>query len=391
MKFDLVIIGAGPTGLSIACALAKTKLKIAIIEKNSSSKFAKPQIDGRDIALTHRSKNILKNFGIWKFINSKKISPVKEARILDGDSPRYLHFDHIKTVKDCLGYLVPNQIIRKAVYKKLQTLKKIKIFSKSEVSKIISNKFLSKVYLKNKKILESKLTVVADGRLSKNREKLGIYANKTNFGTSMTVFRMKHQLNNNNIASEYFHYTQTLAVLPIQRNLSSIVITLQNDKSKIFLNMTKEKINQKIENDLKGKFGKMSLIGKKYTYPMLTVYSNEFFRDRCVLVGDAALSMHPITAHGFNLGLIGIDILQNEIKNALINKIDLGDTSVLKRYEKKFRKISLPIYLATNGIAKLYTNQSFPTKIVRKTVLRLGNIIWPIKNAIMDELLIKNT
>mgnify|MGYP000678115987 CR=1 FL=1 len=71
MKFDLVIIGAGPTGLSIACALAKTKLKIAIIEKNSSSKFAKPQIDGRDIALTHRSKNILKNFGIWKFINSK--------------------------------------------------------------------------------------------------------------------------------------------------------------------------------------------------------------------------------------------------------------------------------------------------------------------------------
>ena len=391
MKFDLVIIGAGPTGLSIACALAKTKLKIAIIEKNSSSKFAKPQIDGRDIALTHRSKNILKKFGIWKFINSKIISPVKEARILDGDSPRYLHFDHIKTVKDSLGYLVPNQIIRKAVYKKLQTLKKIKIFSKNEVSKIISNKFLSKVYLKNKKILESKLTVVADGRLSKNREKLGIYANKTNFGTSMTVFRMKHQLNNNNIASEYFHYTQTLAVLPIQRNLSSIVITLQNDKSKIFLNMTKEKINQKIENDLKRKFGKMSLIGKKYTYPMLTVYSNEFFRDRCVLVGDAALSMHPITAQGFNLGLIGIDILQNEIKNALINKIDLGDTSVLKRYEKKFRKISLPIYLATNGIAKLYTNQSFPTKIVRKTVLRLGNIIWPIKNAIMDELLIKNT
>jgi len=391
MKFDLVIIGAGPTGLSLACALAKTKLKVAIIEKNSSSKFGKPEIDGRDIALTHRSKNILKKFDIWKFINSKKISPVKEARVLDGDSPRYLHFDHIKTVKDCLGYLVPNQIIRKAVYKKLQTLKKIEIFSKNEVSKIISNKFLSKVYLKNKKILESKLTVVADGRLSKNREKLGIYANKTNFGTSMTVFRMKHQLNNNNIASEYFHYTQTLAVLPIQRNLSSIVITLQNDKSKIFLNMTKEKINQKIENDLKRKFGKMSLIGKKYTYPMLTVYSNEFFRDRCVLVGDAALSMHPITAQGFNLGLIGIDILQNEIKNALINKIDLGDTSVLKRYEKKFRKISLPIYLATNGIAKLYTNQSFPTKIVRKTVLRLGSIIWPIKNAIMDELLIKNT
>ena len=73
MKFDLVIIGAGPSGLSLACALAKTKLKIAIIEKNSKSKLSKPQNDGLDIALTYRSINILKKFGICKFINSKLI------------------------------------------------------------------------------------------------------------------------------------------------------------------------------------------------------------------------------------------------------------------------------------------------------------------------------
>ena len=132
MEFDLIIIGAGPSGLSLACALAKTKLKIAIIEKNSKSKFAKPKKDGRDIALTHRSKSILKKFGIWKFINSKSISLVKEARILDGNSSNYLHFDHINTVEDSLGYLVPNQIIRKAIYKKLQTLKTTKIFSQND-------------------------------------------------------------------------------------------------------------------------------------------------------------------------------------------------------------------------------------------------------------------
>ena len=140
MKFDLIIIGAGPSGLSLACALAKTKLKIAIIEKNSRNKYAKPQNDGRDIALTHRSKNILKKYGIWKFINSKACSSIKEARVLDGNSSNYLHFDHIKTVRDSLGYLVPNQIIRKAIYKKLKTFKKIKIFSKNEVFKIISNR-----------------------------------------------------------------------------------------------------------------------------------------------------------------------------------------------------------------------------------------------------------
>ncbi len=391
MKFDLTIIGAGPAGLSLACALAKTKLKICVIEKSSRNKFSKPKNDGRDIALTHRSINILKKFGILKFINSKAISPVKEARILDGNSPRYLHIDHTKTIKDSLGYLIPNQIIRKGIYKKLKSLKKIKIFSKNEVSKIISNKFLSKIYLKNKKNLESKLIVVADGRLSKTREKLGIYTNKTNFETSMTVFRMKHQLSNNNIALEYFHYNQTLAILPIQKNLSSIVVTLQNNKSKTFLNLTKRKINQKIENDLKGKLGKMNLIGKKYTYPMLTVYSNEFFRDRCVLIGDAAVGMHPVTAHGFNLGLRGINILQDEIKNALINKIDIGNVNTLKKYEKKFRQISLPIYLATNGIVRLYSDQKPIIKLARKSLLRLANTFWPVKNAIIDELLLKNS
>ena len=391
MKFDITIVGAGPAGLALACALSKTNLQIAIVEKNSKKKFSNPVNDGRDIALSHRSINILKKLGILKFINSKQISLVKEARVLDGNSPYFLHFDHVRTVKETLGYLIPNQIIRKATYKKLQTLKKIKIFEKSEVSKIVTNKFLSKIYLKNGKILESYLTVVADGRLSKIREKLGIYANKIDFGTKMTVFRMTHQLNNNNIASEYFHYKQTIAILPIKKNLSSIVITLQNDKSKTFLSMTNRKINKKIENDLKGKLGKMNLIGKKYTYPMLTAFSNEFFRDRFVLVGDAAVSMHPVTAYGFNLSLRGIYMLQNEIKKALNNKIDVGDINILKNYERKFKKVSLPIYLATNGIVRLYTNQKPIIKLARKSLLLLANVIRPAKNAMIDNLLLNDS
>ena len=391
MKFDITIIGAGPSGLSLACSLAKTKLKIAIIEKNSKKKFSNPQKDGRDIALTHRSKNILKKIGIWKNINPKKISPVREARVLDGNSSKYLHFDNVKTVENSLGYLVPNYVIRKAIYDKLQTLKTIKIFANNEVLKIVSNKSSSKVYLKNRKIFESKLTVVADGRLSKIREKIGIYANKTNFRAAMSVFRMKHQFNNDNIASEYFHYNQTLAILPIEKNLSSIVVTLQNDLSKEFLNMTKKEINQKIENDLKGKLGKMNIIGKKYTYPMLTVYSNEFYRDRSVLIGDAAVGMHPVTAHGFNLNLRGVDILQNKIKKALMDNVDIGNADILKKYEKNFRKVSLPIYLATNAIVRLYTNQKPIIKLARKSLLILADAMKPAKNAVIDNLLLKNS
>ena len=155
--------------------------------------------------------------------------------------------------------------------------------------------------------------------------------------------------------------------------------------------MTKKKINEKIENDLKGKLGKMNIIGKKYTYPMLTIYSNEFYRDRSVLIGDAAVGMHPVTAHGFNLNLRGIDILQNKIKSALLNNIDIGSTDVLKKYEKNFRKVSLPIYLATNAIVRLYSNQKPIIKLARRSLLILADAMKPAKNAIIDNLLLKNS
>jgi len=135
----------------------------------------------------------------------------------------------------------------------------------------------------------------------------------------------------------------------------------------------------------------MELVSDQYEYPMITVHANQFYKDRFAVIGDAAVGMHPVTAHGFNLNLRGIDILTKEIKFALKEKNNIGSSIVLNSYEKKFRKITMSMYLATNNIVKLYTNQSFPAKIVRKTVLRLGNIIWPIKNAIMDELLIKNS
>ena len=135
----------------------------------------------------------------------------------------------------------------------------------------------------------------------------------------------------------------------------------------------------------------MELVSDQYEYPMITVHANQFYKDRFAVIGDAAVGMHPVTAHGFNLNLRGIDILTKEIKFALKTNNDIGSSRVLNSYQTKFRRITIPIYLATNSIVKLYTNQSFPAKIARKTVLRLGNVIWPIKNAIIDKLLIKNT
>ena len=390
MIFDIIIIGAGPAGLGLASALSNTKLKIAIIEKQSRNYFSNPNYDGREIALTHRSIEILKKIGIWSKIPSKYISKIKEARIKDGNSSYFLHFDHKKTCKKYLGCLISNQLIRQAFYKKISNLANIKLIPGTEVTSVENNSNVSNVYLSNKKKIQSKLIVAADGRLSKIRKNNGISSNIKDFGTSMIVCKMKHTKSNNNIAYEYFHYSQTMAILPLKKNISSIVTTLPTNMSKKLINMEKRKFNYDIGIRLNSFLGKMDLVSKRYTYPMLAVHANKFFKERLVLVGDSAVGMHPVTAHGFNLNLKGIKILSEEIKSAIKNKIDIGSSQVLKSYEVKLLKVTMPLYIATNSIVQLYTNQDLPSKIARKTILRLGNIVWPLKNAIMDKLLIKS-
>ena len=391
MNFDIIIIGAGPAGLGLACSLSKTNLKIAVVEKLPKHTFSNPLYDGREIAITHRSVKILKTLGVWSHIPPHSISLVKEARIKDGTSAYFLHFDHKKTCMDSLGYIISNQEIRKALYQKLKKNSNVNLIEKNEVVSFFNNKDFCGVNLQNKKILKGSLIVAADGRLSKIRKKKGISSNINDFGTTMIVCKMKHEKSHNNIASEFFHYSQTIAILPLKGGVSSVVITLPSSASKNLLSMNKNNFNKNIFSLLNGFLGKMKLISNLHTYPMLTVHANQFFKDRFALIGDSAVGMHPVTAHGFNLNLRGIDILTKEIKFALKTSNDIGSSRVLNSYQTKFRRITIPIYLATNSIVKLYTNQSFPAKIARKTVLRLGNVIWPIKNAIIDKLLIKNT
>ena len=116
MKKDIIIIGGGPAGLSLARSLADTNLNIIIIEKQTVKQLAFAAYDGREIAVTHFSKKILKELNIWNRIPTKKISLIKEAKVLDGNSPYALHFDRRKVRKDALGYLVSNHLIRKALY-----------------------------------------------------------------------------------------------------------------------------------------------------------------------------------------------------------------------------------------------------------------------------------
>lgn len=383
-NYDVIIVGAGPAGLCFARELAGTGLKIAVIEKLSEKVLANPPQDGRDIALTHLSEKILRELDIWPRIPKSEISLLKEAKILNGASPYVLHFDCRETGKDTLGFMVSNHLIRKAAYEALADFSNIDLMTKVEVTSTATDSTSGTVRLANGKTLECSLVVAADSRFSTVRRGQGIPASMHDFSRVAIVCQMEHEKPHNETAFECFYYGQTLAILPLPGNKSSIIITLPAGASEEVLNMEKSMFNKDIQQRFENRLGKMKLIGKRYSYPLVAVYANKFVTTRFALIGDAAVGMHPVTAHGFNLGLRSAHTLADEIKTALNIGEDIGSSEMLERYQSKHRRISLPLYLATNAIVDLYTTEILPARIVRDTMLRLGNHVLPVKRAIMN-------
>ena len=137
--YDVVIIGAGPAGLSFARSLADLPLNVAIIERSSRATLANPPEDGREIALTHQSVEIMKACGAWQRLPDKDISPIEAAKVFDGESSYSLNFDNTTEALSALGYLVPNHQIRKAYYEELISHPQIEVLTETVVETITSD------------------------------------------------------------------------------------------------------------------------------------------------------------------------------------------------------------------------------------------------------------
>jgi len=386
MTYDIIIVGAGPSGLSFARSLADSGLRIAVIEKQSEEQLAAPEFDGRDIALTHLSVRILKELGIWARFGPDDRPPIKEARVLDGTSPYCLNFDGEKNSIDALGFIVSNHVIRKALFDEVQTLDNVEIHSNLAVTSVSTNDSNASIVLSDGQIMESRLVVAADSRFSETRRMMGIPASMYDFGRVCIVCRMEHQRPHDGIAFECFHYGRTLAVLPLTSHRSSIVVTAAMDLRDSIMEMDDAQFSCDIRHRFNGRYGDMNLIGKRFAYPLVAVHASKFFAKRFALIGDAAVGMHPVTAHGYNLGLSGQEILAKEINSAAARKRDIGATYLLERYQRRHMRTTKPMFHGTNEIVKFFTDDRVPAKLARKVVLRLANRVPPIKHVIRNKL-----
>ena len=386
MKYDIVIIGAGPAGLSFARSLGDTSLKVLLVERSSLTTLREPPEDGREIALTHLSVEMMKASGAWQQLADKDVSPICAAKVLDGNSSYTLNFDNDDAGLDALGYLVPNDKIRKAYFEVVEGIGNVELLTEISVEDVGSGVDSAWVLLSDGERVECDLLVSADSRFSETRRKMGVPATMKDFSRTAIVCRMEHTLPHNQTAFECFHYGRTLAILPMTGNLSSIVVTVSSAEADTIFNMSEEAFAADIEQRLQGQLGSMKLYGRRHHYPLVAVHANKFIGRRYAVIGDAAVGMHPVTAHGFNLGLRSQETLTKEIKHALSRGMDIGSYTVLEKYQTSHMRVTRPLYMGTNLVVGLFTNDNFAAKIARKATLRIANNFAPLKQVITRKL-----
>lgn len=382
MDYDVIVIGAGPAGQSLACALNDAGLKIALIEKQTESAIAEPEYDGREIALTHLSVKILRKLGIWENAMAEHASPMLGARVIDGTSDHTLDFDRPDQHLDALGYMISNQWIRNHLYQRTKTLPNVELICERSVTDVSTSSSKGTVTLDDNRVLTAPLVVAADSRFSQVRRMMGIPAEINDFARVAIVCRMKHEKPHEQLAWECFHYGRTLAILPLANNECSAVITLPAHIAPSVKAMDEQAFSSDIQTRFGSRLGKMELISERYAYPLVGVHAKRFTTQRFALLGDAAVGMHPVTAHGFNLGLRGSDTLAREIIKAHSSGQDLGSEKVLGVYQREHTLVTRPLYHGTNGIVGLFTNDHLPAKLARKAVLHVSNRLPPLKKAI---------
>ena len=388
--FDIIIVGAGPAGLSFAKAIAQTGLQIAIVEKASEDSLANPPYDGREIALTHASKDLMQQLDIWQKIPNDEKHILKDASVYDGNSTYQLYFGKPKSVRglaiEGLGYLVSNHLIRKACYEATKVCDNITLQCDSGVKNVQTASRFVTVTLDNLQTITANMLIVADSRFSQTRRQLGITADSHDFGRSMIVCRMSHTQSNQHRAVESFYYGVTVALLPMTEQMTNCVITVKNEQAEYLLGLSPTAFAKEIEGYIDGSLGEMRLISSQHRYPLVGVHANKFCTTRAALIGDAAVGMHPVTAHGFNLGLESADILGKLVAQAAQQGRDIGATDLLERYNTKHQLNTRPLYHGTNAMVRLFTNETPPAKLLRGLVLRVSNNLPPIKGLITRQL-----
>ncbi len=385
--FDIIVAGAGPVGLALVGSLAGAGLRIALVDPQPAAALADPADDGREIALTDRSVGREDAIGAWARIPADAVAPLRHMRVLNGPSHYAMHFGAGEGTDGRLGRFAPNHWLRRALHDAVAARADVSLLPGRSVTSIRVEGRAARAVLSDGKALSAGLVVAADTRRSLLRTQQRIPAALHDYRQSMLVCPVEHTLPHGETATAWFEYGRTLVTLPLNGGpldggRSSAVMTLDRADADALLALDDRAFGVEVSRRYRNRLGAMRSAGARHAVPVVTAYAQRFVAHRFALLGDAAVGMHPTTAHGFNFGLLGQHALASALRAALDRGADVADPAALRRYESAHRRETRLFFAGAEAVMRLYAvGDSLPARLLRDAALRLGNLP-PLRHAL---------
>ena len=381
-KTDLIIIGGGMVGLSLAIAVAQSGVNVTVVEKDDLDLQLKPEFDGRVSAISLGSERVLNAIGVWQYM-LPKAEAILDIRVADDYSTSHVHYNYHDTGSEPMGHMVENRHTRIALLKRVAELPNINLITKTEVSNFERDANNATVTLSNGSIWQAPLLVAADGRRSKMRDLVCIKTIERGYKQHAIVCTIEHELPHQGLALQRFLPAGPFAALPMQNNRSAIVWSEDERLAPEVIKLPDVEFAAEIKVRLGDYLGDFKVIGKRFSYPLNLVLAKKYIDNRFALVGDSAHGIHPIAGQGVNVGFRDVAVLAELIVEAMRLGQDIGGTKMLEHYQRWRRFDAMSMGAIMDGLTRLFSNDIKPIRLARDLGLDLVNKTPPLKRLFM--------
>jgi len=384
-QFDLLIIGGGMVGASLACALGNQSLRVGVIEAIPFRSESQPSYDDRSIALAYGARKIFEGMGLWQQV-AEIVTPIKKIHVSDRGHFGATRMDAAREGYPALGYVVENRDLGQLFAKTLASLPNVELICPAKLQNFTINADGAEVVIERDgkiETLTTKLIVGADGGRSVVRQLAGIDHSSDDYNQNAVIANVTPGKDHQNIAYERFTDSGPLALLPMSEGRCSLVWTVDRDNVEDVMALDDDAFLSQLQQRFGMRLGTLQKVGRRNAYPLALVRAVEHIRPRLALIGNAAHVLHPIAGQGFNLGIRDVAALAQVIVEAKDD--DIGALAVLNQYDAWRKRDQDCVTGLTDGLVRIFSNQITPLVIGRNSGLLAMDMIPPVKRMLMRQ------